>query len=81
MNAGAVVIYCDTTNLASSGWVEIGDEQLSYTSKTSTTLTGVSASTVKHLSGANVRQLYSMPTNFEKPIAVYLIDEPSGTIS
>lgn len=72
----ANVISCDTTNLLSSGWVEIWWEQFSYTAKTSTQLTWVTpVSTVLHEKWARVIQLYAMPANFEKPIEVKLIDE------
>lgn len=50
MTIGSNVINCDTTNLATSGWVELGGEQFSYTGKTSTQLTGVSLNTVLHSS-------------------------------
>lgn len=69
------VLSCDTSNFSSSGWVEIGGEQLSYTGKTSTQLTGVSLNTVLHEAWDTVRQLYTMPSNFEKPIALKSIDE------
>lgn len=71
-------LYCDTTNLASSGWVDIAWEQISYTAKTSTTLTGTSTSTILHKAGEEVKQLYVMPANFEKPISIYVIDDVTG---
>ena len=78
MAIGANVISCSTTNLLSSGWVEIGWEVFSYSAKTSTQLTWVSpVATVLHEKGAKVIQLYAMPANFEKPIEVKLIDESS----
>lgn len=70
-------LYCDTTNLSSSGWVEIGGEQISYTGKTLTTLTGTSTSSILHLAWEEVRQLYTMPANFEKPISIYFLDDSS----
>jgi len=75
----AVTIACDTTNLASSGWVQIGWQVFAYTGKTSTTLTGITAPTILIPSGTDVIQLYTMPTNFEKPKALFTIDANSGT--
>lgn len=71
----AVSISCDTTNLNSSGWIEIWGEQVSYTSKNSTTLLWVTWITIEHASWTNIVQLFTMPANLEKPIAVYLLDE------
>ncbi len=75
INIGDTTIYCNTTNLSTSWWIEVGGEQISYTWKTWTTLTGCSAAQATHESGITVVQLYSMPSNFEKPLAVYYISE------
>lgn len=81
ISIGDVTIYCNTTNLSTSWWIEVGGEQISYTGKTGTTLTGCSASQATHASGVTVVQLYTMPANFEKPLAVYYISENGGRIA
>lgn len=57
----------DTTFLNSSGYVLINNEVIAYTWKSATQLTWVSGQTVKHDSWSKVYQLYTLPTNFNKP--------------
>lgn len=68
--AGATSITVGlTTNYPSSGAVLLGEELITYTGKTATTLTGIPASgngsiAVAHVSGEEVRPAYSLPSNF-----------------
>lgn len=71
-------ITIDTTNFASSGVIMIEDDIISYTGKTSTTLTGVTGISVRHLASGStrVRQLYSVPNDLYKPIDLFFEDKP-----
>lgn len=63
-------IVCDTTNLATSGYVEINWETLAYTGKTTTELTWVTWGTLEYPEGTRVTQLYQMPTSYERPFRI-----------
>lgn len=65
-----VTLSCDTTNLATSGYVEINWEILNYTWKTATELTWVTWGTLEYPEWAMVSQLYSMPASYERPFRI-----------
>ena len=56
------VILTDATNFPSSGRAFLQDDIISYTGKSSNTLTGVTGVNVAHDSGENVRAMYLLTT-------------------
>lgn len=66
-------LTCETTNLLAAGYVEIGGEIFTYTSKSATQLLWVSWGTIEHLETESVVQLYDTPSDFSKPSTVDLI--------
>jgi len=72
-NVWDATITCDTTDLLSSGYVQIGWEIITYTSKTATELQGVTWATIAHLENEAIVQLYDTPLAMLKPQAVNLI--------
>lgn len=74
--AWATTLTLDTTNLDSSWKIIIEGDIISYTAKTSTTLTSVSGVSVRHLSWVKVRQLYALPDDFYKTIDLYHNENP-----
>jgi len=66
-------ITCDTTNLLSSWYLQIWGEIITYTSKTSTELQGVTGATIAHLENEAIVQLYNTPLAMLKPQSVSLI--------
>lgn len=54
-----------TTDFASTGNIIVNDDIISYTGKTSTTITWVSSIGRPHYTSDTVRQLYSLPSDFD----------------
>ena len=78
-NLWDTTITCDTTNILPSGWIEIGWESISYTSKSSTQLLWVSGWTISHLATESVTQLYQTPIGMAKPSSLDLIIQWIGS--
>jgi len=68
-----IVALCDTTNLLTSWYVEIGGDTITYSWKIATELQWVLWQTVDHLVAEKVLQLYPMPLAMDKPSKVYKI--------
>jgi len=75
VNIWDAIIEMDTTSLLSAWYVRIWSDIIKYTSKTDTQLNWVSGITVNHLIADKVKQLYVLPTDFEKPDRGYKIIE------
>lgn len=58
-------IYMDATNLNAAGWVLIWGDYIQYTSKTDTYIDWVSGIQTPHDSGRIVKQLYTLPENYD----------------
>lgn len=64
--ASTILVVSDTTNWDSAGSVWIDGDIITYTGKTSTTLTGVTGVTVAHNAGVFVYPLKSLPSDYWK---------------
>ncbi len=74
-------LLTETTNLLESGYAEIWWDIINYTSKTSTELVWVTGQTVQHLVWENIKQLYVMPVELEKPKNVFKIVNNSNNVT
>jgi len=70
---GTVVSFVSTT-FASSGAIFTNWQVIEYTGNTWTTLTGCTWVLSPITEGANIYQLYAIPTNISNPFTVFLID-------
>ena len=68
---GDAEIFMDTKDLPESWAVLIGDDVVTYTSKTETSLIWCSGITIYQKAGTTVEILYSLPEDFWKPIKAY----------
>lgn len=65
---------CTTDSLLWNWYVQVWQEIIKYTSKTSTTLEWCTGNLQEHLANETVTQLYPLPIEADKPSNVYLID-------
>ena len=70
---GDITIDCVTTNLLSSWFIQIAWDVISYTGKTATQLTGVNWILLSHDAWSDIKQLYSLPSDFWKPMKFYQV--------
>lgn len=69
-----VTISFDTTNFPTSGAIYVWGEIITYTGKTSSTVTGVSWLLTTHIAWDTVYALYSLPSDITKPFSLNRID-------
>jgi len=63
-------ITLDTTNLLTSGYIDLWWDIIKYTGKTATEISWVTGITVNHLVWEKAIQLYEAPVNIDKPTTV-----------
>ncbi len=75
IDVGDTTIPFDTDKFSNSGAVFTQGQVIKYTSKNSTQILGVTWVISSVSSGANIYQVYALPTNISNPFTVFLIDE------
>lgn len=73
-------ISFDTANFASSGTVLSQGQVITYTSKNSTQILGVTWVISSMDTGANIYQVYALPANISNPFTVFLIDKNGNSV-
>jgi hypothetical protein len=81
IDSSSTEVPFDATNFDSTGAIYVGGEIITYTSKTTTEVLGISTPQITHYSGTVVYPLYPLPTDISKPYTFFWIDQGGNKIN